>query len=252
MDRSLINTRLFSKRYLAGVDEFMKFVEERFPDAEEILCPCRQCLNQLYKNKSQVEDHLYINGMASTYTTWIHHGEPLWINENADHLDEQPSLNEDASMNEYEQDNPGDRLPDMVHELFTSEEGTGKSMFAVVLDEMKQTLHPGSPFTKFSFVVRLLHIKSFYRISNVAFNAIVKLLSLLFPQCSLPASYNEAKKLIRVLGLGYESIHVCRNNCVLFRKDYAKKDECPVCEESRWKDGEGKNKSPQRYYGIFL
>jgi hypothetical protein len=251
MDRSWINSRLFSNKYLAGVDEFMKFVEERFPDAEEILCPCRQCLNQLSKHKSQVEDHLYINGMASTYTTWIHHGEPLWINENADHLDEQPSLNEDASMNEYEQDNPGDRLPDMVHELFTSEEGTGKSMFAVVLDEMKQTLHPGSPFTKFSFVVRLLHIKSFYRISNVAFNAILKLLSLSFPQCSLPASYNEAKKLIRVLGLGYESIHVCPNNCVLFRKDYAKKDECPVCEESRWKDGEGKNKSPQKVLRHF-
>jgi hypothetical protein len=86
----------------------------------------------------------------------------------------------------------------------------------------------------------------------VAFNAILKLLSLSFPQCCLPSSYNEAKKLIRVLGLGYESIHVCPNNCVLFRKDYAKTNECLVCGESRWKDGEGKNKSPQRYYGIFL
>jgi hypothetical protein len=184
MDRSWINTRLFSKRYLAGVDEFMKFVEERFTETEEILCPCRKCLNQLYKNKSQVEDHLYINGMASTYTTWIHHGEPLLnarLNENVDHIDEQHSFNEDACMNEFEQDNLDDRLLEMVHELFTSEEGAQKSMFAVVLDEMKQTIHPGSPFTKFSFVVRLLHIKSFYRISNVAFTGILKLLSLSFP-----------------------------------------------------------------------
>jgi hypothetical protein len=85
----------------------------------------------------------------------------------------------------------------------------------------------------------------------VVFNAILKLLSLLFPQCCLRSSYNEAKKLIRVLGLEYESILVCQNNCVLFRKDYAKTDECPVCGESRWKDGEGKNKSPQKVLSHF-
>ena len=31
-------------------------------------------------------------------------------------------------------------------------------------------------------------------------------------------------------------IHVCKNNCVLFRKDYAKL--CPKCKSSRWKDGD--------------
>jgi hypothetical protein len=53
------------------------------------------------------------------------------------------------------------------------------------------------------------------------------------------------------LGLGYESIHVCPNNCVLFQKDYAEKDECPVCGESRWKDGEGKSKSPRKVLRHF-
>jgi hypothetical protein len=42
------------------------------------------------------------------------------------------------------------------------------------------------------------------------------------------------------LGLGYESIHVCSNNCVLFRKRYAHLDKCPVCGLSRWKDEERK------------
>jgi hypothetical protein len=40
-------------------------------------------------------------------------------------------------MNEFEQDDPDDRLQYMVHELFTSEEGLRKTMFVVVLDEMK-------------------------------------------------------------------------------------------------------------------
>ena len=45
MDRSWINSRLFSKPHLDGVDEFMKFVSERSEENEEILCPCRRCLN---------------------------------------------------------------------------------------------------------------------------------------------------------------------------------------------------------------
>jgi len=44
----------------------------------------------------------------------------------------------------------------------------------------------------------------------------------------------------RELELGYVSIHVCPNNCVLFRKTYAELDNCPVCEASRWKDHESK------------
>jgi hypothetical protein len=83
-------------------------------------------------------------------------------------------------MNESK--HPQDRLPDMVQELFTTgEKGAQNSMFAAVLDEMKQELHLGASYTRFSFVVKLLHIKSFYRISKVAFSAILKLLSLAFP-----------------------------------------------------------------------
>jgi hypothetical protein len=88
---------------------------------------------------------------------------------------------------------------------------------------MKKELYPGGECSRFSFVVKLLHIKSFYKISNVAFTALLKVLSSTFPNCSIPATYEEAKRLIRALGLGYNSIHVCPNNCVLFRKTLEKK-----------------------------
>jgi hypothetical protein len=62
-------------------------------------------------------------------------------------------------------------------------------------------------------VVKLLHMKSLYRINNSAFSAIVKLLAKAFPKCNtLPKSYNEAKNLLKELGLGYDSIHVCFNS----------------------------------------
>ena len=90
-------------------------------------------------------------------------------------------------------------------------------------------------------MVNLLHMKSLYRIRNSAFTAILKLLAEVFPEYNtLPKSYNEAKSILKELGLGYESIHVCHNNCMLFRKEFAKFDNCPVCSLSRWKDPERK------------
>jgi hypothetical protein len=90
-------------------------------------------------------------------------------------------------------------------------------------------------------VVKLLHMKSLYKISNSTFSAIVKLLAKAFSKCNtLPKSYNEEKNLLKELGIGYDSIHVCFNNYVLFRKQYDKLDNCPICGLSRWKDSERK------------
>ena len=38
--------------------------------------------------------------------------------------------------------------------------------------------------------------------------------------------------------------HVCKNNCVLFRKDYANLSECPKCKSSIWKDGDAMKRIP--------
>jgi hypothetical protein len=94
-------------------------------------------------------------------------------------------------------------------------------------------------------------MKSLYRINNSAFSAIVKLLVEAFLECNtLPKSYNEANNLLKELGPGYDSIHVCFNICVLFRKQYAKLDDCPICGLSRWKDKKIK-KIPQKVLQHF-
>jgi hypothetical protein len=119
--------------------------------------------------------------------------------------------------------------------------------------EAKRMLYPGcTKFCRFSFVVKLLHMKALYRISNYAFTVMLKLLVDAFLEHNtLPKSYSEAKSMLKELGLGYESIHVCYNNCVLFRgKEYGKLDNCPVCKLSRWKDPERK-KIPQEVLRHF-
>jgi hypothetical protein len=56
---------------------FMSFIHGKFGEDEEILCPCSRCLNQNYQHQALVERHILMNGMESTYTRWIHHGENL-------------------------------------------------------------------------------------------------------------------------------------------------------------------------------
>ena len=119
-------------------------------------------------------------------------------------------------------------------------------MFVKVLEDAKHALCPGSVQSRFSFLVRMLHIKSFYRISNTSFSAILKLLSGSFPNCGLLDSYDKAKKYLKELGLGYELIHICDNNCVLFRKDLINLDNCPKCKKSRWVDANGAKRLPKK------
>ena len=89
MDRSWIKARKFSEEYLNGVKEFMNFVRETYAEDAKILCPCRKCLNRKQEPQGKLEVHILIYGMSSTYDRWIHHGEPVNVEADADaqHVD---------------------------------------------------------------------------------------------------------------------------------------------------------------------
>ncbi|KAL3838469.1 hypothetical protein ACJIZ3_023060 [Penstemon smallii] len=55
---------------------------------------------------------------------------------------------------------------------------------------------------------------------------------------TLPQSYYEAKKIIKNLGLHYKKIHACVNDCILYRKEYEKEEQCPKCFSPRYKFNE--------------
>jgi hypothetical protein len=62
---------------------------------------------------------------------------------------------------------------------------------------------------------------------------------------------DEAKKYLKELGLRFQNIDVCENNCVLFQKEYEKEDVCLVCNASRWKDGTGAKRVPHKVLRYF-
>jgi hypothetical protein len=223
----------------------MNFVKERFTGVEKILCPCQRCMNNKSLQQNEVERHLLLNGMSSTYTRWIDHGE-----DNNIHVLEQLTVVEDANADSFVFEHTNDcGLEGILGELVRSEQHGNEagpedgnegaaSHFKQLIEDAKRELYPGCMnFLRFIFVIKMLHVKSYYRITNSAFSIILKILSETFPQFNtIPKSYDEAKKMLRELGLGYGSIHMCPNNCMQFRKAYAQKDSCPVCEASRWKD----------------
>ncbi|KAA0047438.1 uncharacterized protein E6C27_scaffold498G00310 [Cucumis melo var. makuwa] len=51
-----------------------------------------------------------------------------------------------------------------------------------------------------------------------------------------PNSFYEAKRKLRNLGLGYETIHACKYDCVLYWKEFADLQHCPTCGEAGTRD----------------
>jgi hypothetical protein len=257
MDRTWVFGRQFTPAYIKGVEEFLAFVRQRYPEDERIRCPCINCRNHVLRHQSEVEFHCHVYGWAPTYTRWIHHGESSDANviegiqeEVEGHDDHNVGIHMDKDDDDVNDEDNG--VPEMIGELYAAAEADGeKPRFARVLEDAKKFLSPGSKHSKFSFMVRMLYLKSRHRICNAAFSTMMKLMSDSYPQSDLPKSYDEAKKYLNELGLGYETIHVCINNCVLFRKDKAELNVCPVCKESRWKDGTGRKQVPHKVLRHF-
>lgn len=58
----------------------------------------------------------------------------------------------------------------------------------------------------------------------------------------MPLSMYEAKKTLNALGMGYEKIHACPNDCILYRNEYKYLSLCPTCGISRWKANKNSTK----------
>ncbi|KAG8493359.1 hypothetical protein CXB51_010946 [Gossypium anomalum] len=58
----------------------------------------------------------------------------------------------------------------------------------------------------------------------------------MFPFAKIPQSCQDMKRLIKDLGLGYDKIHSCPNDCMLYWGHQKNQQSCHVCSKSRWMD----------------
>lgn len=52
---------------------------------------------------------------------------------------------------------------------------------------------------------------------------------------TLSTYHYEAKKILCLMGMKYQIIHVCPNDCILYRKKFKTLTTCPRCRLSRYK-----------------
>ncbi|XP_074369131.1 uncharacterized protein LOC141710015 [Apium graveolens] len=108
--------------------------------------------------------------------------------------------------------------------------------FLRLIEEGRQPLYPGcNKFSRLSFLIRLYNLKCLNGITEAAFSEIRELLKEVVPNIRLPKSFNSAKTTIKDLGLNYEEIHACPNDCMLYWGENEKEVKCKNCGVSRWK-----------------
>lgn len=243
--------------YEAGLNGFLDFAFQHCSSAGTILCPCSKCGFRKWRTRQEAYDHLICKPFPETYTFWSQHGEKMIrnsiggmteIEEDLAHEDHMQGRinnisNEEPMRNLINDAFEFSRIPNVEEDPFppTTEqaeraENAKAKQFYNLLKDAEQPLYEGcTKFSKLSFLVKLYHIKSLCGVSDKAMSMIIELLHDAFEHASIPASSYEAKKVIQKLSLDYTKIHACPNDCMLYWGEDEDKEECKICQTSRWK-----------------
>ncbi|XP_057251096.1 uncharacterized protein LOC130591614, partial [Beta vulgaris subsp. vulgaris] len=152
----------------------------------------------------------------------------------------------DENLDDEFGDDDRDRVDEMIHEV-EDQSCRRPRIFESMSKAAEKPLYPGcTKYTKLSAVVTLFNIKSNAGWTDSSFTSLLEVLAEMLPEGNeLPKSYYYAKKLMCPLGLEYERIHACPNDCVLYRNEYEHLHECPRCGLSRYKrEGAGGSEGP--------
>ena len=237
MDKSWIKKPRFSSEYVQGVTEFLKFAFDNACRDNMILCPCLSCVNLCWRPLEVVQEHLICNGFLSGYTNWVCHGETSSIPYEM-HLPEgsvqYESSQEPGDFNFIEGLEVGDEENDIDYNQ--EKPNSEAANFYRLLKDYNQELYPGfKKISRLSVILELFQIKVSSGMSNESSNNLHSLMKKILPEGeTLPKSYREIKNILREFGLGYNKIHACPNDCMLYLDERANEESCYICGASRW------------------
>ena len=269
-----------SVEYRNGVESFLNYAFTNAGGSKLILCPCNKCKvgHNRYFTRDVVAHHLMFNGFWPDYKEWVHHEgltfEPLSSffpskGQNANssevesgfgEIDTMRILNDLFGINNADIIGDDSGVPIFHHDDVGDEECNGDLssgdqrieqgvistvdddvVYERLLEQAEQELYEGSKCSKLSFLLHLFHLKCMYGWSIKSFDMLLQLLGTIFPQINpLPSSWSKCKQLLKDLGLEYEKIHACPNDCILYWGGREKQESCDKCHASRWKDVERK------------
>lgn len=213
----------FCREYVEGVKEFMRVAAQYVGSGNRVRCPCKRCNNCCVRQLSDVKRHLLLFGILENYNPWVHHGERFQFVDHSLTAVHSQDLHtfEDRCQERYND------IPEMLEDLHRGTLGQSSAettahenasdndgeveRLARLLNDANCELYPGcSKYSKLSFLLKMVHIKSLTNSSNKAFDMNLELFKDTLPMGeTLPKSYYDVKKLLRDLGLGYIKIDVC-------------------------------------------
>ena len=114
-------------------------------------------------------------------------------------------------------------------------------------------IYDGARLSRLSSILEILNLQAKYKASNVTLDNLFRILHelILTEGNSLPSSWKEAKKVLRTIGMEYEIIHACPNDCILYQKEYKNCKECPECDTPRYKENMVSKKVPRKAMRYF-
>jgi hypothetical protein len=179
-----------------------------------VRCPCRRHENNIFLNKERGSLDLYQFRFMPGYKMWEHHDEVV-LN---------PNIEEEENNDWVGGDAMHEMLDSLGPELNLSSEDSPTpevSRFLKLLKDSEDSLHEHTNVSILAFVTWLMAIKSNYFFSNNCDNEILNLFRDMLPKPNkLPKDVNHSKTIIKGLGMDYEKIDVCKNNCILFMKEH--------------------------------
>jgi hypothetical protein len=162
----------------------------------------------------------------SGYEVWVHRGGEVQENE---------PVAEDVVIDEDRMDEMFSTICPEFEVDFEDPPTSEVQKFFELLKTSEEAVHEHTTVSVFSFVTRLMAIKSKFVFSNNCYKELLKLLSNVLPMNhKLPREMYQSKKLISDLGMDYEKIDICQDNCMLFWKEHIYEKKCLKCGKSQF------------------
>jgi hypothetical protein len=173
--------------------------------------------------------HLCKFAFMPGYDVWMHHGEtihqrPTFVIEDEDDRSGDNRMDEtlDAIWPELETNREDPPTPEM-------------QKFFDMLKASEESLHEHTTVSVLAFVTHITSIKSKFAFSNKCYKELLRFFSDVLPSNhKMPKDMYQLEKLLFALGMEYEKIDVCKNNCIIFYKEHKNEKKCLKCGKPRF------------------
>ncbi|XP_021730018.1 uncharacterized protein LOC110696987 [Chenopodium quinoa] len=224
----------WSDEYERGVDEYVQKAFASKSQGNQICCPCESCHYRFWCHEGVVRDQLICNGFVPRTVKLSELG--ISIEREQTILDN----DEGSNPNDFNDDIVG-LLHDARDDFRKGPNDEAKKFFKLVEEGQEELYLSCKNHSKHSFMIRIFILKCDHKPTNVAFGDILELIREVLPDAKLPASFNEAKSVLKVLGLDYTKIDACPNDCMIYWEEHENATSCHVCETPRWKSNDTEN-----------